>query len=79
MATPSKKKPKPRSSQHHTTAHRESLRARGLHPAPFRLPDLSDPEVLAEIRREGDMMAKHPDNAAIDDWIDRAVDWNAWQ
>ena len=43
------------------------------------VPDLRDPKVLAEIRREGAMMAKHPENDAIDDWIEQVVDWDAWK
>ena len=27
--------------------------------------------------REGAMMAKHPENAAIDDWIEEVYDWDA--
>jgi Protein of unknown function (DUF3018) len=34
--------------------------------------------VLSEIRREGAMLSKHPDNAAIDDWLDMVRDPGDW-
>jgi hypothetical protein len=58
---------------------RERLRAQGLRPVQFWVPDLRDPRVLAEIRREAKLMAKHPENDAIDDWIEQVVDWDAWK
>ncbi len=78
MAT-TRKKPKPRTPQQRMASRRERLRAQGLRPVQFWVPDLRDPKVLAEIRREGAMMAKHPDNNAIDHWIDQVVDWDAWK
>jgi hypothetical protein len=78
MAT-TRKKAKPRSPQQRTASRRERLRAQGLRPVQFWVPDMRDPKVLAEIRREGAMMAKHPENDTIDDWIERVVDWDAWR
>jgi hypothetical protein len=60
-------------------ARRERLRAQGLRPVQFWVPDLRDPKVLAEIRREAKLMAQHPENDAIDDWIEQVVDWDAWK
>ena len=74
-----RKKAKPRTPQQRMASRRERLRAQGLRPVQFWVPDLRDPKVLAEIRREGAMMAKHPDNDAVDDWIDQVVDWDAWK
>jgi hypothetical protein len=74
-----RKKAKPRTPQQRMASRRERLRAQGLRPVQFWVPDLRDPKVLAEIRREGAMMAKHPDNDAVDDWIDGVVDWDAWK
>jgi hypothetical protein len=73
------KKAKPRTPQQRMASRRERLRAQGLRPVQFWVPDLRDPKVLAEIRREGAMMAKHPENDAIDDWIEQVVDWDAWK
>jgi hypothetical protein len=43
------------------------------------VPDLRNPKVLAEIRREAELMAQHPENDAIDTWIEAAYDWSAWE
>jgi hypothetical protein len=32
-----------------------------------------------EIRREAAMLSQHPENDAIDDWIEAAYDWSAWK
>jgi hypothetical protein len=58
---------------------RDRLRAQGLRPIQHWVPDLRDPKVKADLRREAKMMAKHPENAAIDDWIEAAYDWDAWK
>jgi hypothetical protein len=42
------------------------------------VPDLRNPKVLAEIRREIKMMAQHPENDAIDDWLDAMRDPKDW-
>jgi hypothetical protein len=39
---------------------------------------MRDPEFLAAIRREGAMMRHHPENDAIDDWIEAIVGWDDW-
>jgi hypothetical protein len=43
-----------------------------------KLPDLGlrDPLVLAEIRRQAVMMALHPENDAINAWIEAITDWD---
>ncbi|MGH6767592.1 MAG: antitoxin MazE-like protein [Xanthobacteraceae bacterium] len=33
----------------------------------------------AEIRREAALLAKHPDNAAVDAWIESVYDWDEWK
>ena len=73
------KKSKPRTPQQRMASRRERLRAQGLRPVTHWVPDLRDPKVLAEIRREGAMMANHPENDAIDQWIEQVVDWDAWK
>ena len=78
MATPPRKA-KPRTPQQRMSARRERLRAQGLRPVQHWVPDLRDPKVLAEIRREGAMMAKHPENDAIDGWIEQVIDRDAWK
>jgi hypothetical protein len=78
MAT-TRKKPKPRTPQQRMALRRERLRAQGLRPVQFWVPDLRDPKVLADIRRQAKLMEQHPENDAIDDWIEQVVDWEAWK
>jgi len=40
---------------------------------------LRNPKVLAEIRREIKTMAQHPENDAIDNWIESVYDWESWK
>jgi hypothetical protein len=58
---------------------RKRLHARGLRPVQHWVPDLRDPKVLSEIRREVELMAQHPENDAIDDWIEQVADWESWK
>ena len=77
MAT-TPKKAKPRTPQQRMASRRERLRAQGLRPVQHWVPDLRDPKVLAQIRREGAMLSKHPEDAAIDDWLDTVRDREDW-
>ncbi|MGH8637796.1 MAG: antitoxin MazE family protein [Burkholderiales bacterium] len=75
---------KPRSSRPKTPrqrmeARRARLRAQGFRPVQHWVPDLRDPRVRAEIRREAALLAKHPDNAAVDAWIESVYDWDEWK
>jgi antidote-toxin recognition MazE-like antitoxin len=45
----------------------------------MQLTDLRDPRVRADIRRQGKLLAQHPENDAIDDWIDAVYDWSEWK
>jgi hypothetical protein len=49
---------------------REALRALGMRPKQFWLPDLRDPKVLAEIRREVDSINRSEDEASMMAWIE---------
>ncbi len=78
-STPKKtKKTKPRTPQQRMALRRMRLRAQGLRPVQHWVPDLRDPKVLAEIRREAKLMAQHPENDAIDDWLDAIRDPKDW-
>jgi hypothetical protein len=55
------------------------LYAQGLRPVQHWVPDLRDPKVLADIQREVKLMAQHPENDAIDDWIQQVADWESWK
>ena len=76
MASTPKNKTKSAVPQRGTVSRRERLQSP---PAQFRVPDLRDPKVLAELRREAKLMAQHPENDAIDDWIEQVYDWESWK
>jgi hypothetical protein len=57
-------------------ARRQRLRAQGLRPVQHWVPDLRDPRVRTAIRRETALLSKHPANDEIDDWIEKAYDWD---
>ena len=76
---PAKRKtPPPKTAQQRMSARRDRLRAQGLRPVQHWVPDLRDPRVRAAIRREAASLSKHPENAAIDDWIEAAYDSSDW-
>jgi hypothetical protein len=69
------KKAKPRTPQQRMALRRERLRTHGLRP----LPDLRHPKVRADLRRQAKLMARHPENDALDAWNEAAYDWVAWK
>ncbi len=76
-------KPRPRSvpktAKQRMSARRKRLRAQGLRPVQFWVPDLRDPKVRADLRRQGRLLAKHPENAEIDAWIEAVSDFSGWR
>ncbi|TMJ54102.1 MAG: DUF3018 family protein [Alphaproteobacteria bacterium] len=38
--------------------------------------ELRDPRVRADLRRQAKIMARHPENDAIDHWIEAIYDWD---
>jgi hypothetical protein len=59
-------------------ARRERLRAKGLRPVQFWVPDLRNPRIRASIRREAALLSQHPESTAIDDWLDAVRDSRDW-
>ena len=53
-------KPKPRSSRDKVRAHRAKLRAQGLRPIQFWVPDVNSPEFAAEAHRQSMLAAQSP-------------------
>jgi Protein of unknown function (DUF3018) len=43
------------------------------------VPDLNDPKVRADLRRQGRLLARHAEIAEIDAWIEAAYDWSEWK
>jgi Protein of unknown function (DUF3018) len=43
------------------------------------VPNLRDPKVRADLRRQGKLLAKHPENDAIDAWIEAVYDCSDWR
>ena len=56
--------------------HRERLRAAGLRPVQFWLPDVNSPEFIAEARRQSRLVAKSPGEADDQAFIDSVSVWN---
>lgn len=69
----------PKTPQERMRARRERLRAQGLRPVQHWVPDLRNPRTRAMIRREAALLARHPENAAIDEWIEAVYDFSAWR
>jgi antidote-toxin recognition MazE-like antitoxin len=73
---PSKPKPSlPKTAQERMRARRARLQAQGLRPIQHWVPDLRNPGVRADLRRQGQLLAQHPENASIDAWIEAAYDF----
>lgn len=73
MSSP-RKKSGPTPAIERMRARRERLRAQGLRPVQHWVPDLRNPRVRAAIRREAALLSRHPENAAIDNWIEAVYD-----
>lgn len=69
---------RPRSPNERMRARRQRLRAAGLRPVQYWVPDLRNPRIRAAIRKEAAQLDRHPENAAIDAWIEAVVDPADW-
>lgn len=69
MAT-SSRKAKPKTAQQRMQARRKRLQEQGLRPVQHWVPDLRDPRMRAAVHREIAQLSKHPENAAIDKWLE---------
>ena len=72
-------KSKAKTPKQRMQARRDRLRAQGLRPVQHWVPDLRDPKVLADFQREIAQLSKHPENDAIDEWIEQAYDFGEWK
>ena len=78
MTTVSRKS-KPKTAQQRMHARRARLRAQGLRPIQHWVADLRNPRVRADLRRQGILLAQHPENAEIDAWIEAVYDPGGWR
>lgn len=78
MAT-TPKKTKPRTPRQRMASRRARLRTQGLRPVQHWVPDLRNPKVRADLRRQARLMARNPENDITDDWIEAAYDWSDWR
>lgn len=76
---PKPNKSRPRTARERMSARRKRLRAQGLRPVQYWVPDLRDPRVRADLRRQGRLLARHSENAEIDAWIEGVYDWSEWR
>jgi hypothetical protein len=74
-----RRKSKPKTAQQRMRARRERLRAQGLRPVQHWVPDLRDPKVVADLRRQARLLARPVEGGALDDWIEQAYDWGEWR
>jgi hypothetical protein len=77
MAT-TRKKAKPHTPQQRMGSRRKRSPAQELSLVQFQVPDLRNPKVVADIRRQAKLMAQHPENDTIDDWLDAIRDPSDW-
>ncbi|MEI9926387.1 MAG: antitoxin MazE family protein [Bradyrhizobium sp.] len=78
MATTPKKSKPPHAAAAHGFAARAVARA-GAAAVQHWVPDLRNPKVLAQIRREAKLIAQHPENDEVDRWIESVYDWESWK
>jgi hypothetical protein len=71
-----KQRAKAKTAQERMSARRQRLREQGLRPVQHWVPDLRDPRVRAQVRREAALLSKPHE---IDQWIEAAVDWSEWK
>ena len=70
---------KPATPQQRMSARRARLRAQGLRPVQHWVPDLRDPKVRADLRRQAKLMARPVEGGALDNWIEQIYDWDEWR
>jgi hypothetical protein len=70
---------RPKTAQERMSARRARLRVQGLRPVQHWVPDLRDPKVLADLRRQGRLLAQHRENDEIDAFIEATYDWSEWK
>lgn len=67
--------PSSKSSRERVRAHRARLRAQGLRPVTYWLPDTSSPEFLEQARRDSIAVSNAPDAEEVLQFIAETMDW----
>ena len=67
-------KPK-KTSRERTKAYRERLKAKGLKPVTIWVPDINDPEVRAQLKRDCQLISESPHEKEIMEWIEAVSYW----
>ena len=70
---------RPKTAQQRMQARRARLRAQGLRPIQYWVPDLRDPKVQSDLRRQARLLARPVEGGALDGWIEQAYDWREWR
>ncbi len=79
MATTPRRKNGPKTAKQRMSARRKRLRAQGLRPIQHWVPDVRDPQVRADLRRQGKLLSRHPKGDPIDAWIEAIYDTSEWR
>lgn len=64
----------PLTSAERTARYRAKMRALGLRPKQFWLPDVNDPEFIAEAKRQSRLAAQGADSEEVQKFIDSVTD-----
>ena len=76
---PKPKAKRPKTARERMSARRKRLRAQGLRPVQYWVPDVRDPKVRADLLRQGRLLARFPENDPIDEWIEAVFDTSGWR
>jgi hypothetical protein len=67
-----RKNVRPRTAQERMQARRDRLRRQGLRPIQHWVPDLRNPRIREVIRKEAALLAEHPEDEALNEWLEAA-------
>ncbi|CAN5308034.1 hypothetical protein BH10PSE9_BH10PSE9_09560 [soil metagenome] len=71
--------PKPKTSAERMRAYRARKREGGMRQVQYWVPDLRSPEMRARIREEAEMLDKHPDTKAVNEWLEAVLAETEWK
>ena len=70
-------KPGPISGRERVARRRAALRAQGLRPKQFWVPDVHSPEFREQARHAALAVASSEEEADVQAWIDSSIDWDS--